>query len=136
MSMLSRGHLYALGLSNNWGDYQVLIGELKRRFNSQVGELANAWWRQTQELTDTYKPSSGWMYKSVSMKRSTTDSTKFEIHLTLTRQNGYDVLQSDDIWCFGQVPEHLRDYKYEDAVLVVPSEFIEAASFKNDILQP
>lgn len=136
MSKLSRSHMYALGLSNNWGDYQVLINELRSRFNSQVSELANAWWRQTQELTDTYKPSSGWRYKSVAMKRSSTDSTKFEIHLTLTRQNGYDVLQSDEMWGLGGPPEHLRIPKYEDAVIVVPSDFIETATFKNDILQP
>lgn len=135
MSM-TRGHMYALTLSDNWGHYQVLINELRSRFTNHVRKIAHAWWNQTVELTAKYKPSDGWRFKSACVKRSNDNADKFEIHVTLTRQNGYRVIESshpDDYWGFGGPPEHLKEHIYEDAIIVVPAEFIEAAKFENDI---
>ncbi len=39
---MTRGHMYALTLSNNWGDYQVLINELRSQPAAQVENLAPA----------------------------------------------------------------------------------------------
>jgi hypothetical protein len=132
--------MYACALSTNWGSYQMLIEELKLRFGSQVYVLGTAWWSQTQELTGKYLRKDGWELEKVTPIRSTGDSEVWVLNVTLKRRtNQYDTIQSSDDdmgWGFGGPPEHLRVYKYENAVLEVPSEFVEKARFRNDNLAP
>lgn len=138
MSM-SRGKMYACALSTNWGSYQMLIEELKLRFGSQVYALGQAWWNQTQELSGTYLRKDGWELEKVTPIRSTTNSEDWVLNVVLKRKtNNYDVLHTndDEMWGYGGPPEHLRIYKYENATLEVPTEFVENARFKNDTLTP
>lgn len=123
-------YLYRLN-SDNWGDYQVAIRELKYEVSDEIYKISYAYWNMIQELEGTNLKSDKWELNTP--KTLWTKELGFHIHFTLSKVTGWSVASGyrdrDDYTIgFGggsHIPEHAREYSFIRREIIIPNKFVE-----------